>query len=84
LSFYGENDFIMGIEDQQKMVADINKAHPGLAKLVVVPHMGHSFGLFASKKDAHFGNNPGGYANQAGFEVLRFFTDLATPNSAKK
>ena len=37
LNVYGENDFIMGIEDQQKLVSDINKAHPGLAQLVVVP-----------------------------------------------
>lgn len=77
LIIYGENDWIMGIEDQEKLASDINQAHPGLATLVVVANMGHSYGLYGSKKDAHFDTNPGGYATQAGYEVLRFFGDLA-------
>ena len=81
LVVYGEYDWIMSREDQDLIVATVNRNKPGLARLVVVPKMDHNLSLFDSPQRAYAeqGARP---ATGVAPEVMRFVKDvLATPAS---
>jgi pimeloyl-ACP methyl ester carboxylesterase len=81
LVVHGEYDWIMSREDQDLVVATVNRNGPGLARLVVVPKMDHNLSLFDSPQRAYAeqGARP---ATSVAPEVIRFVKDvLARPAS---
>jgi pimeloyl-ACP methyl ester carboxylesterase len=81
LVLYGQYDWIMSREDQDLIVATVNRRREGLARLIVVPRMSHNLDLFESPQKA--------YAEQGGTpatslvapEIVRFVKGvLAAPN----
>ena len=81
LVVYGEYDWIMSREDQDLIVATVNRNKPGLARLFVVPRMDHNLSLFESPQRAYAeqGALP---ATSVAPEVIRFVKDvLALPAS---
>ena len=79
LVVYGEYDWIMSREDQDLIVATVNRRREGLARLVVVPKMSHNLELFDSPQRAYAEQAPKP-ATSVAPEILRFVRDvLAMP-----
>ena len=79
LVLYGQYDWIMSREDQDLIVATVNRRREGLARLVVVAKMGHNLELFDSPQRAYAeqGAMP---AQSVAPEILRFVKEvLALP-----
>jgi len=58
LAIWGERDWIMSRDDHQMIVDMVNRRKPGLARLVTIPQMDHSF-LVQSSMEAAFKGAPG-------------------------
>jgi pimeloyl-ACP methyl ester carboxylesterase len=81
LVIYGEYDWIMSRDDQDLIVATVNRRRAGLAKLVVVPRMSHNLGLFDSPPRA-YAEQGGTPATSVAPQVVQFVKDvLAMPQS---
>jgi len=81
LVIYGEYDWIMSRDDQDLIVATVNRRHQDLARLVVVPRMSHNLELFESRQRA-FAEQGATPATGVAPEILRFVRDvLAMPPS---
>jgi len=81
LVVYGEYDWVMSREDQDLIVATVNRNGPNLARLAVVPKMDHNLSLYDSPQRAYAeqGARP---ATSVAPEVIRFVKDvLARPAS---
>jgi pimeloyl-ACP methyl ester carboxylesterase len=52
LVIYGRSDFVTAESDHQYIVSMVNDAHPGHAKLVVLPRMDHYLAVAASTQDS--------------------------------
>jgi hypothetical protein len=76
LVVYGEFDWIMSREDQELIVATVNRKRPGRARLVVVPQMGHNIEAFPSMATA-FEERGGEYTRAVVEEVLQWLRDVA-------
>ncbi|HEU5169610.1 MAG TPA: alpha/beta hydrolase [Gemmatimonadales bacterium] len=57
LILHGEHDWIMSREDQDLVLAAVNRNRPGAAKLVVLPGTGHDLDTFATLEDSFQGRN---------------------------
>ena len=79
LVVYGEYDWVMSREDQDLIVATVNRNKPNLARLSIVPKMDHNLSLFDSPQRAYAeqGARP---VTSVAPEVIRFVKDvLAMP-----
>ncbi|HET9056954.1 MAG TPA: alpha/beta fold hydrolase [Chitinophagaceae bacterium] len=52
LVLYGEYDWIMSRAEQENIIQFLNKKHPGLAELKVIPGMNHHFSKYSSPAEA--------------------------------
>ena len=71
LVVYGEYDWIMSREDQELIVATVNRHRAGTAKLMLVPRMDHHFTQYDSPERA-FAEQGGVYARAVVPEILRW------------
>lgn len=68
LVIYGEYDWIMSRDDHRQIVDIVNQLHPGLAKYIEIPKMGHNITLHTSAQEAFTGANPK-YASEV-FKII--------------
>lgn len=71
LIVWGEYDWIMGREDQERIVEVVSARDPALVQLKVIARMNHHFDRFASAQAA-FTEEGGEYAPEAAQEIVRW------------
>ena len=73
LVIYGEYDWIMSRDDQDLIVATVNRNRPGTATLVVVPKMDHHMALYETPEKA-IREEGGRYASVVADEIRRWMS----------
>jgi pimeloyl-ACP methyl ester carboxylesterase len=75
LLVHGEYDWIMSIDDAQRVMALVNRGSPGRATLLRVPRMNHHFELFHDARSA-FDEEGGEYAAGATRQIVDWLRDV--------
>jgi len=73
LIVYGENDFLSGRADHERLAAYLNRLRPGSAEFKLIPNMDHIFTKTTSMRDSMNKWGHGGEFNPAIIETIEAF-----------